>query len=180
MPFQFLCPEGHLLQGDESQVGQQCKCPHCGLEFVVPSPGGRPADPQAPPSMPGPEAPPVAEAEEEGFPGIRIGSGVDVPVDIARQMGAPDTSGDILHILCPAGHVLETPREMLGQDAMCPFCQTQFRLRMEDSREYQRERAERRELREQRMGRNWLNWAIAAAVVVVLGVILMMVVMSMT
>ncbi len=36
MAFQFLCPQGHLLQGDELQVGRPCQCPYCGGVFLVP------------------------------------------------------------------------------------------------------------------------------------------------
>jgi hypothetical protein len=36
MPFQFYCPQGHLLEGHESQMGQQSQCPMCGAVFVVP------------------------------------------------------------------------------------------------------------------------------------------------
>jgi hypothetical protein len=36
MPFQFYCPQGHLLEGHESQMGQQSQCPMCGMVFVVP------------------------------------------------------------------------------------------------------------------------------------------------
>ena len=38
MTFQFQCPEGHLLEGDESQAHEQIHCPQCGLLFVVPAP----------------------------------------------------------------------------------------------------------------------------------------------
>lgn len=41
MPFQFYCPQGHLLEGHESQMGRQSQCPMCGSVFVVPlTPGG--------------------------------------------------------------------------------------------------------------------------------------------
>ena len=61
MAFPFLCPQGHLLQADESQVGQQMQCPYCGSVFLVPQPlpTGAP-DPSAPAppgsSDPGPQA----------------------------------------------------------------------------------------------------------------------------
>lgn len=93
---------------------------------------------------------------------------------MSSQLGFGDAGQrDLLHIPCPKGHPLETPREMLGQDAMCPFCQSQFRLRLEHSQEYQREKAERRERRERKLGKAWLHWTIATAVVVILGVILL-------
>ena len=51
MPFQFYCPQGHLLEGHESQAGQQSQCPLCGAVFVMP--GG--AMPQA--GVPAQQAP---------------------------------------------------------------------------------------------------------------------------
>jgi len=38
MPFQFMCPQGHLLEAEESQAGQSCGCPICGAAFIIPSP----------------------------------------------------------------------------------------------------------------------------------------------
>lgn len=190
MAFQFLCPQGHLLQGEESQTGQQCKCPYCGSEFLVPSPS------QAPPAdtatsgatsagSHGDEAwaseEPAAAAEEPqpaAFPGIKIGPSADsVPGDAVPHFGPHDAGQQsLLHIPCPNGHVLETPRDMLGEDAMCPYCQAQFRLRLEDSREHQQQRAEQSARREQKLGRAWMNWAIAAAAVVILGIIVLVVI----
>ena len=37
MAFQFLCPQGHLLQADASQMGCTINCPTCGVLFVVPT-----------------------------------------------------------------------------------------------------------------------------------------------
>ena len=64
---------------------------------------------------------------------------------------------------------------MLGQAALCPFCQVRFRLRLEDSVEYREEKAKERKRREIRASQLWLRWAIAAAVVVVLGLILLVI-----
>lgn len=178
MAFQFLCPQGHLLQGDESLVGQQCQCPYCGSLFLVPQPVP-PAAPQEAPYQPpvwepSPGVGPASTAPE-GFPGVRTvpdftgATGTVEPVDpLALPGGAKQF---VVHILCPSGHQLETPREMLGQDAMCPYCQVQFRLRYENSLEYRQERAEALERQERKAAKLWLNWAIGIAVVVVLGVI---------
>lgn len=211
MMFQFLCPRGHLLQDDESQAGQRCKCPYCESEFLVPqasrdprpdhlpvaraepdslsstghkppparepSPGEHRSAPPPRPAAAGhePPSPPEPPAAEDVFPGIRTGGKVaGDPAEVSSQLGFGDAGQrDLLHIPCPKGHPLETPREMLGQDAMCPFCQSQFRLRLEHSQEYQREKAERRERRERKLGKAWLHWTIATAVVVILGVILL-------
>ncbi|HUT09859.1 MAG TPA: hypothetical protein VMY42_05150 [Thermoguttaceae bacterium] len=183
MAFQFLCPQGHVLQGEESLAGQKCKCPYCHSEFAVPPPpGGPPVDETASgPDADGAYAPIYDEPDESeqagpgGFPGIHTGTDSGgVPQNVAVQFGTPAAQRQsLLHIPCPQGHVLETPRDMLGQDAMCPFCERQFRLRFEDSREYRQENAERRALRDQKIGKAWMNWSIAAAVAVVLGLILL-------
>ena len=39
MPFQFMCPQGHLLEGHESQMGQQVPCPLCGTLLIIPTIG---------------------------------------------------------------------------------------------------------------------------------------------
>jgi len=189
MVFQFLCPRGHLLQADELQAGEHCKCPYCEAEFLVPRASRDPRPDHLPVAraetadrspvegdlaVSAPEPPPPEETLPEIRTGRKIGGD---PAEVAAQLGLVDArQQSLLHVPCPKGHVLETPRDMLGQDAMCPYCQVQFRLRVEDSQEYRRERAEQRERREQKLGKAWLHWAIATAVVVVLGLIVLVVV----
>lgn len=155
MPFQFYCPAGHLLLGDEAEAGQVRNCPCCGAPFVVPQTGPTPE--------PSPPVGPTTNREIAAPPIVRP----------SVQTKPPDTAPKevLVHIPCPAGHELETPREMLGQEALCPFCRVQFRLRLEDSVEYREEQ----ERREREAGQKWLKAAIAAAVVVVGAVILMIV-----
>lgn len=183
MEYEFLCPGGHLLQGNETMVGQQCKCPYCDVEFLVPPPSGQaPADQ---PVFDEPAAPEYEEGAYEGeedyeeeaeFPGIRIPGAVTDPDEVPAFGVSAAERAPIVHVICPNKHVLETPRDMLGEDAMCPYCEAQFRLRFEDTEEYRRELEEQRERHEQKLGRAWMNWAIAVAVVVVLGVITLVVV----
>jgi len=85
----------------------------------------------------------------------------------------PGAAQGVLHIPCPSGHLLETPREMLGEDAICPFCQVQFRLRYENSIEYRKQRQAERERRELERGKAWMQWSFAIAAVVVIAVILL-------
>lgn len=59
MPFQFMCPQGHLLEGTEPMMGQQSQCPLCGSLFIVPVVGPPVAQPVAMP--PGYGAPGVAQ-----------------------------------------------------------------------------------------------------------------------
>jgi uncharacterized Zn-finger protein len=160
MPFQFLCPQGHVLQGEESLVGQACQCPYCGSQFLVPAP------------VSGPGRPPL------GAEGASSDSGGGFAAVSGGEPFFPPSNEDIVHLVCPKGHTLDTPREMLGMDAVCPFCQTVFSLRWEDSLEYrrqQKEKEQRAQIRQQQLARSWLHWSIAVAVVVILGVILMVV-----
>lgn len=203
MAFQFLCPQGHLLQGEESQAGQACQCPMCGMQFLIPAPMP-PAQPQesaqtatfaptAPPSFtpppePGPAQfmPPDPQPEiGEAFPSFarpqqefpQVGSAPRVSADEVPTFHASTSNPlPMVHVVCPSGHTLETPREMLGEDAMCPFCQVAFRLRWEDSLEYRKAKEEEMLRHEQRLGRAWLQWSIAIAVAVLGGLILLAVI----
>lgn len=227
MAFQFLCPQGHLLQGDEASAGQQCKCPYCGSLFLMPSPPPAPAV-QVPPAVPGPPAfqqppafspPPVPDPpvfqQPPAFqppPGFQPRPGFQASVGQAPADWQPNEGGQVasapegaagpnpgapaeapgpapagpveipgsglpalVHVICPSGHELETPREMLGREAMCPYCQVQFTLRYEDSVEYRKEQAEELERLERRRAKLWLHWSIAIAVVVVGGVVALVV-----
>ncbi|MEX2187594.1 MAG: hypothetical protein WD875_12400 [Pirellulales bacterium] len=148
MAFQFMCPRGHLLEGDESQGGQQCRCPQCGMVFIIPTPAPAPVQ----------EAVLPEESAAAGLPGF------------GGTAEAPDEPR-LLHIPCPNGHELETPEDMLGQEVLCPHCSAQFKLRERDSIEFRRKREAELERMHRRQARNWMNWAIALGVIVVLGVL---------
>jgi hypothetical protein len=240
MAFQFLCPQGHMLQGDESQAGQQCACPYCQTMFLVPQPMVRtvpmpqpvipqyvPQQPYVPqpvaplPVVPLPVVPQPIPAQpfqpqpvaSPGPPPLPIPQPVApasvVPAEEPQEVAETDdstTEGEtdfltagprrapirrpmasgmptrptraipaVLHILCPNGHSLETPREMLGQDAICPHCDTEFRLCYETSVEYRKEKDAKEEEQEIEVGNVWLNFSIIAAVVVILGIIFLIV-----
>lgn len=149
MTFQFKCPQGCLLSGEESQAGQTISCPVCGQSFIIPQPvtTSTPApDPPAPAAVESPQ--PEAETPEQPEPEEEI---------------------VLLHIPCPNGHVLETPREMIGQEVLCPHCNAQFELHETESVEYKERREFERRRREERVGNAWLNWAVVFAVLVILG-----------
>jgi rubredoxin len=178
MPFQFQCPQGHLLEGDESQAGQQCHCPTCGMLFIIPQPiAAQPAG-----SFTAPAAGGGAFRFSERFEGIDQGqpqlatpegdpSAPYVPAaDPAAAVSptAAQPEPELLHIPCPNGHELETPVEMLDQDVLCPQCNAQFRLRRKDSVEFKKKKEQDEAIRLEKVGRLWLNWAIVAIVLVVL------------
>jgi hypothetical protein len=53
---------------------------------------------------------------------------------------------------------------MIGQQAVCPTCNTVFDIRLEDSREHQREQEALRQQKEVEDAEKWLKRAIWAAV----------------
>jgi rubredoxin len=159
MPFQFLCPQGHLLEGDESQAGQQCHCPTCGVLFIIPQ---RIAAPTAEGGDPTQVAGSVQLSVPEGDPSAPY---------VPEEDPTAKLQSELLHIPCPKGHKLETPVEMLDQDVLCPQCNTRFRLRRKDSVEHKQqvEREESRRL--EKAGNLWLNLAITAVVLIVLALL---------
>lgn len=178
MAFQFMCPRGHLLQAEQSQAGQQCHCPECSVLMLIPSPTGEGTTGDV--AEPPPEAASQADAASDAaFPAFQAAPDFSAVGGVAPPQEAPDPAElpaqgpRTLHIPCPSGHVLETPEDMVGQDALCPFCNTQFRLRYDDSLEHQRERELEEERRQARTARAWLNWSIVTAAIVILGVILL-------
>lgn len=88
---------------------------------------------------------------------------------VAQVVGrAGDLAATIYHIPCPRGHLLDAPLDMLGQEVMCPFCSTQFRLRYQDSQEAEQERNTWQERSEAIRAQQWMKWAITAAALVAL------------
>ena len=150
MAFQFQCPQGHLLEGEETDAGRQSTCPNCGTSFVVPQPT------------------PESIITNE-FPDVTGGPKVQEAVPELDKMP------DLLHIPCPNGHELETPREMLNQDVLCPFCNSQFRLRENNSVEYVRRKEQEIEGQELKLGNKWMNWAIVLAALLTLALTLIIV-----
>lgn len=62
MTFQFMCPQGHLLAGDYSQMGMPCQCPHCGMTFIIPRVDVQPQQHYAP-------ANPYGHQPQQGYGG---------------------------------------------------------------------------------------------------------------
>lgn len=154
------------------------------------------AAPQAP-AFPGPAAPTFPTPSAPTFPSAP-GPGSNAPsmpflaMDVPAQggtslndlsRGAANPAGGwaesgteearLWHIPCPNGHILETPDDMLDQDVLCPYCETQFTLKKFQSVEETERREKERAIRDERHGQLWLKWAIGIAAVVILGVIVM-------
>ncbi len=140
-PFQAAVP--NFSEPDTPAVA----APEQFVEHEVYTPAESPAEFAAAPQLAPHEAP-------------AVGSELSAPGE-----GAPR----VVHIPCPNGHVLDTPLDMIGEEVLCPHCGAQFRLRNEDSREYQAAMEKIIERRSQVA----FTWAIVAAVVFVLGLIIM-------
>jgi hypothetical protein len=192
MTFQFLCPQGHLLQGEEQHMGMQCQCPQCGVAFIIPT-----IDRPSAPSMSGSslDLAPIEDEQsheidvEPQFESFGAGrgrvGGLDDEFfnsenpDAARieMNGIEDDDLEdeltetLLHIPCPNGHVLDVPLDMIGGRAMCPHCGAEFRLKREKSLEHEREQ----EIIDARRAKFWFNLAILAAGVVGFALIVMIV-----
>lgn len=169
MVFEFQCPQGHVLSGNESDVGQMSQCPICGDSFLIPNPLEPPAGFIEPTVQ---DQTPIVTDDE---PTVEVEDRLNIRVtDQAEQPGtdvddpAVALEAELLHIDCPNGHQLEVPREMLDTDALCPHCDVQFRLREVDSEEHQHKKEVEAETRERKMANAWLNWTIALGIIVVL------------
>jgi len=98
MSFQFCCPQGHVLQGELSQVGQLFQCPMCGSSFLIPS---FPFGPAAAPAESPPQSPATAPQSETDKPRFDLGFDPDakesLPFELPGQSGAeaeqPSTAG---------------------------------------------------------------------------------------
>jgi DNA-directed RNA polymerase subunit RPC12/RpoP len=150
MPFQFTCPQGHLLEAEPFQAGQQCVCPMCGQPFLIPSPvGALAAEAPGGPGMYSPAsasssyAPPDAAAVEQRRrpPG---GTEPQAPNQAHAEPSGAGTAGELpfplgtrLTCRCSAslsqGARIGSAADMLNQFARCPQCQAQFTLRERDS-----------------------------------------------
>ncbi len=157
MPFQFYCPQGHLLQGDESQMGRQSQCPLCGSLFVVPTPN--PGMAQS--GMGGPPAPPPQQ--EFVTPEVDV-QAEPAPEPEPEPVPVEPEIPELLHIPCPNGHVLETPSDILGKRALCPHCHQQMDLLYENSVEYKRKIEQERLQKEEAVNQAFVTWSIRAAI----------------
>lgn len=184
MPFQFNCPQGHLLSAEPNQAGQHVECPICKTQFAIPAPPAVAAPtppPVTPPPAPPFSPPPPADGLSDDGDGFDPLGGVDDELPAGDDDGIESGGGtfgdiDVYSIPCPNGHVLETPVEMLGQHAMCPHCQSQFELREEDSKEYKERRAREIEKQDAIVGEKWLKRAMWIAGIVIAGLLIMVII----
>ena len=91
MSFQFCCPQGHVLQGDLSQVGQLFQCPMCGSSFLIPPPEMGPVP--AGGFYPVPGTWPAANAPAGSFPVQGGMPGMMPPQTMPMMPGGPTAPG---------------------------------------------------------------------------------------
>ena len=184
MTFQFLCPQGHLLQGEEAHMGMECQCPQCGTAFIIPtmdelahSGGGAASAPSQLPQIDlEPLSPLDALAETPATrarPPSEPAPKLDLSELAATELGSVTGAEPMLHIPCPNGHELETPLDMVGQRALCPHCGVEFRLRREKSIEY----LHQQEILDRRRARFWFQLAVMVASFVGFVLVVMLAVM---
>jgi hypothetical protein len=176
MTFQFLCPQGHLLEGEEAHMGMQCQCPQCGTAFIIPTITAPAQDTGARPPADEIDLEPLTPLDalkglESEKPADATAPDVDLD-ELDRDVDTGVVEEPMLHIPCPNGHELETPLDMVGQRAKCPHCGVEFRLKREKSIEYLRQQ----EILERRQGRFWFQVAVVAASFVVVVLITMIIV----
>jgi len=170
MPFQFYCPQGHLLEGHESQMGTPGQCPMCGAMFVFPQMAG---------GAPPPPGHPYGAPQQPGlYGGAPPGGMYPPPPDPYAEPPPPPPEPTIYRILCPKGHQVQTPAEMLGTKAQCPYCNAVMELTIENSveqrDELERQRRfneQRQQMRDEAQGRFWLTIAIVVVVLAVGGLV---------
>ena len=179
--FPFLCPQGHLLHGDPSQVGSLCACPVCGTQIIVPAPAPhdsaeQPASSPPPLQVPSPSASPITNVSASKSP--PAGETKAAETEITATIAVTSAEPELYHIPCPQGHELETPRDMLEKFAMCPQCGEKFRLRRVKSIEYRHQQEGEEELRLKRQERFWTRFAIGVLTLCLLVIALLVLLSS--
>ena len=111
MTITFDCPNGHRLTCPVSQAGKPGKCPKCGAVFRVPTPQASASAPAALPSGNAGAGGSAAEGQLKEFQ-------QDQPPD--------DVDESEIVFLCPSGHRLHGPAEMVGRPGQCPHCGVRF------------------------------------------------------
>ncbi|MBR0237443.1 MAG: hypothetical protein IJQ39_05090 [Thermoguttaceae bacterium] len=88
------------------------------------------------------------------------------------DIGDPDED-ERLHCLCPTGHSLDIDRNMIGQKAMCPYCQKTFVITLERTVEYINKKRRSEELEDKKTAKLLFQWAIVAIVLAVIFIAVM-------
>ncbi len=180
MTFQFRCPNGHLLEAEDHDIGQVVHCPVCATAMTIPpNPAAPPVAAPVSPAYVAPEAVYDEPEEVEAFPDVtgedelaESEFQVDTGDESRDDSDAPNFDGEMenkdeLHIACPNGHVLVVTRDLLQEEAICPHCNAEFELLERNSVEAKQKRAIQAERRAEKAELVFLYWGIGVAVLVV-------------
>jgi len=111
MAITFQCPNGHRLTCPDVQAGKPGKCPKCGAVFRVPAE----------------EAPAVAQPSAAlGVNGGAAPAGEGQLKEFEEHESPGDVADGEIVFLCPNGHRLHGPAEMVGRPGQCPHCSVRF------------------------------------------------------
>jgi hypothetical protein len=132
MTITFQCPNGHKLSCPQTLAGKPGKCPKCGAVFRVPQPSS--AAPVASDASPNPfsflsqeddESEPDSAAPDDESPRQEEDQGIPAQED-ELQIGEGPAGADEIVFLCPNGHRLHGPANLVGRPGQCPHCQVRF------------------------------------------------------
>lgn len=102
MAITFSCPNGHRLTCPDVQAGKAGKCPKCGAAVRVPDAASR-------------------------APGAAVSAGGEGRL---QEFGDDESEDDVadgeIVFLCPNGHRLHGPSDMVGLPGQCPRCKARF------------------------------------------------------
>jgi len=99
-------------------------------------------------------------------------------VPVTEVPAVPQEPPRMLHIRCPAGHLVKATSDLLGRNGRCPACKKTFELRYEDSLEFQRRKEKILHREEVKSERAWLAWGFLAAFLALAGLIALMLALS--
>jgi hypothetical protein len=109
MTITFECPNGHRLNCPATQAGKPGKCPKCGAVFRVPTPQATDGS--------------VNAAAATGSGSAAQGQQLK---EFERDQAPDDVADGEIIFLCPNGHRLHGPAEMVGRPGQCPHCGVRF------------------------------------------------------
>jgi len=159
MSFEFYCPEGHLLEGDDEQLGTQGRCPLCGTLFMFPKTTLMARQ------MRSKEQKPAVDRDVEEPKLSEI---------VAPRLGAAEPEGPrIIKVLCPRNHIVDTLEELLGHDLTCPRCRVRFTPTTERSVTYLTNKHRYETAKAEVQSRFWLAIAIVVGTIAVMAFIVM-------